>query len=165
MNKFKSEKGAITLLVLITMLFIVSFLITMYIITANKVEAQIERTEQIKETYNNVEDAESVYNSYFGGDVINIYTVEQLLQIGSKEKIVINGKVYTFTGSATYVLMEDLVFDVDNYTSILGTNTDWTPIGNTTYNFEGNGHTITVTHLNNSTFVYNESNAYSKSQK
>ena len=42
MKKLKSEKGAITIIVLVSVLFFVSFLISSYVIIANKVQTQKE---------------------------------------------------------------------------------------------------------------------------
>ena len=47
MKSFRNEKGAITILVLVSILFMVSFLITSYIITANKVQTQKEIIQEI----------------------------------------------------------------------------------------------------------------------
>ena len=159
MQKLKSERGAITLLVIVTMVFILSFLISTYVIVANKLKGQVERSKQIQETYNNLNDKDNIYNSYFAGDIINISTVEQLLKIGSNENIKINGKVYTFSSSAIYVLMDDLTFSASAYSTLLS-NEDWTPIGDTDYKFEGNGHTITVTKRDSTVKEYNYENEY-----
>ena len=72
MNNLKSQKGAISLLVLITILFMTSFLVSTYIIGANKLQSELERTKEIKEIYDNHDEAEDIYNSYFEGNVINI---------------------------------------------------------------------------------------------
>ena len=154
MNNLKSQKGAISLLVLITILFMTSFLVSTYIIGANKLQSELERTKEIKEIYDNHDEAEDTYNSYFEGNVINIYTVEQLLNIGKGTTLEIDGKMYTFSEDAVYVLMADLEFDVDNYSELLGENTDWIPIDETNYIFDHNGHTITVTNLEDVTTIY-----------
>ena len=145
MKSIKSEKGAVTLLVLVTILFFVAFLITTYMIMANKAKSQKEVTDQTSQIYNSVS-AEQAYNSYFGDNVVPIYTVDQLLKIGSGDSIQINeagGKIYTFSKDATYVLMNNLQFEYRD-------SNNWTPIGTQyeiqglTGRFEGNGKTITV---------------------
>lgn len=160
MMNFRSKKGATTLLVLVSMLFITSFLMSTYIIISNKAQGQATRTEEIKTTYNNIDELNEIYNSYFASGIINIYTPEQLLKIGNGEELVINNKVYTFSQDATYVLMNDLTFDIDNYTDIVGENQDWIPIGDTDYKFEGNGHKIIVTKLDDTQKEYNKENSY-----
>ena len=99
-QKNESERGAITIIALVTMLFLVSFLISVYVISANRVQAQKEIISEIRNTYAPKERMEEIYNSYFSTEeVIPIYTVEQLLKIGTGEKVNINGKIYTLTST------------------------------------------------------------------
>lgn len=106
MINIKNQNGAITLLVLVSMLFFVTFLASTYMILSNKAQTQIEMTAQTKATYNSV-NATDLYNSYFGDTVIPIYTVEQLLNIGTDQNIVINetGRkdIYIFKSSYIYI--------------------------------------------------------------
>ena len=82
MKKIKNEKGAITILVLVSVLFMVSFLISSYAIVANKVKAQKEIVSQTRDIYNNTENIQGIYNSYFSNDnIIPIYTAEQFRKI------------------------------------------------------------------------------------
>jgi len=135
MKNVKSEKGAVTLLVLVTILFFVAFLITTYIFVANKAKSQIDVTDQTRQIYDSV-NPEEAYNSYFGDKAVPIYTVAQLLEMGTGDSIQINeagGKMYTFAPDATYVLMNDLEFDYANkgFDNTTGNIEDrWIPIGN-----------------------------------
>ncbi len=54
--KLKSQKGAITLIVLVAMLFLTMFLMSMYIILANEAQTSAETTKKIAEKYNNISD-------------------------------------------------------------------------------------------------------------
>lgn len=82
MKKIKNEEGAITILVLVSVLFMVSFLISSYAIVANKVKAQKEIVSQTRDIYNNTENIQGIYNSYFSNDnIIPIYTAEQFRKI------------------------------------------------------------------------------------
>ena len=132
MKNVKSEKGAITILVLVSVLFMVSFLISAYVIIANKVQTQKEIIADTKRVYENKSTMEEVYNSYFSNsNAVPIYTAEQLLMMGNGPKNVnINGKYYDFNNdeSTTYVLMNDIKFKASDYTSQL-TNGYWTPVG------------------------------------
>ncbi|MBQ6991393.1 MAG: hypothetical protein IJN50_00520 [Clostridia bacterium] len=144
MKKIKEEKGAISILVILTMLFFVSFLVVTYIFVSNKAEIQMEATRQVKDMYE--KDANEIYNSYFANNeaetnvTIPIYTVEQLLKIGSNEYIQIKevgGKYYYFSPLATYILMNNLEFESDewNIDELKSANFDWN--GNTiTFNEE-----------------------------
>ena len=110
-KKLKSEKGAITLVVLVTMLFLIAFLMTLFLRVANKAQTSAETTEQIKQKYNNLEDEETIYQSYFADEeVIPIYTVEQLKKIGSGEQVEVEQekKIYIFKKDGYYVLKNNL---------------------------------------------------------
>ena len=148
----KSEKGAITLVVLIGMLFLTAFLMSVYIGIANRAQSSAETTKQISEQYNNLDEAESIYDSYFANtDVIPIYTKEQLAKIGSGEQVLINNKVYTFSTDAYYTIQTDLdlggVYDED---TAVWSGEEWTPLtSDFTGTLDGLGHTITGLYINN----------------
>lgn len=153
MNKsLKSERGAITLVVLVTMLFLIAFLMTMFLKVANKAQTSAETTEQIKQKYNNLGDTEIIYQSYFSDEnIIPIYTVEQLKKIGSGEQVEINGKIYTFATNGYYVLETDLdlggTYDEETDTW----SGEWESITNEfTGVLDGIGHEITGLYINNS---------------
>lgn len=182
MRRLRSENGAITILVVISILFMLSFLISYYVISANKVQAQKEIIEQTKNLYENY-DLEEIYNSYFGKNIIPIYTVEQLLNIGNsseEKKININGKIYNFPANkeseeddenyndTIYLLMNDIEFNpqgyASNYTGVFDEDLNWIPIGNNnniTGNFEGNGHKIKIiNNEGNIEHTYSNKNEY-----
>lgn len=74
-----------------------------------------------------------------------------------------DGKIFTFSKAATYTLMNDLEFDVHDWEDILGENLEWIPVESIedfTGTFEGNGHEIKVTNINNYEIVYPNSNGY-----
>ena len=107
-KNIKSEKGAITILVLVSVLFFVSFLVSGYMVVSNKIKGQKEIIEQTRKIYE-TETAEDAYKSFFNNDsYIPIYTAEQFRKIRSGELVNINGKIYTFGLDKTYVLMNDL---------------------------------------------------------
>lgn len=105
----KSEKGAITLVVLTGMLLLTVFLMSMYIQMSNRAQGTAETTKKIAQRYNNLDKAEVIYNSYFADtNIIPIYTREHLEKIGSDEQVLINSKVYTFSKDGNYVIQNDL---------------------------------------------------------
>jgi len=164
MKNLKNEKGAITLVVLVTMLFLISFLMSAYMIVSNRAQKQQEISKEIQQIYSNDQDLNEIYNSYINNDIIPIYTVEQLLKIGSGEQLLINNKYCEMTWDATYALMNDLEFDVSSaeVSAILGGN-DWTSMNNNTNfkgHFEGNGHTIKVTNKAGEVDIYSSLNNY-----
>lgn len=152
-RNLKSEKGAITLVVLIGMLFLTAFLMSMYIQIANRAQSSAETTKQISEQYNNLNEANTIYDSYFANaDIIPIYTTEQLEKIGSGEQILINNKIYTFSKDGYYTIQNDLelggVYDEDKGE---WSGEQWTPLTNEFKGtLDGLGHTITGLYINNS---------------
>jgi len=143
----KKEKGAITLFVLIAILFFIMVLINLLIVTANRANKQVETTKQAVDIYGkSVDEIEDLYKSYFGDkNVIPIYTAEELqilatLTTGESKNVSIKetgGKIYSFSLDKVYVLKNDID------ASILG---EWTAIGTGKDPFngilEGANHTI-----------------------
>lgn len=172
MKNLKKENGAITIITLVSILFLASFLISSYILVANKVKTQKEMVNETREIYESTSSMEEIYNSYFSNDnVIPIYTVEQLLLMGEeKDDVNINGKYYDFNNdeNTIYMLMNDLKFKASDYNDQL-TDGYWTPMGDNTElkaKFEGKNHTIEVIYTDNEnaeySVIYLEDNKYSE---
>ena len=152
MRKLKRERGAITIITIISILFMVSFLISSYLIISNKVKTQKNIIAQMRSIYDQTESMDNMYYSFFGKNVVPIYTVDQLLAMGTGKRINVNGKYYDFskTKETIYTLMNDLSFNVADYAEEL--NGYWLPIGERTEqntdgfeaNFEGNTYSIKV---------------------
>jgi len=132
MRSLKNERGAITLITLVTVLFFMAFLIGSYIIANNQAGSQIQMTEQIRSLYypGNIE---ALYNSYFEGSVVLIYRPEEFAQIGSGRRIAVevgddDYRYFIFSVNAMYILMEN--FDVpvsvrDNIRNRIGDERIW----------------------------------------
>jgi len=164
MKKLSNQKGSITMLVLVTMLFLLAFLMSSYMIVSNRAQKQKQISNEIQEIYRNKQDLNEVYNSYFNEEVIPIYTAEQLLKIGSGETIQIDNRLCVMTWDATYALMNHLEFDVSSseVSDFLG-GSDWTPINeneNFKGYFEGNGYNIKVTNNDGKIETYSSLNNY-----
>lgn len=139
MKNFKSEKGSITILVLVSLVFLTTFLISSYIIMSNKMNTQKKVINDTKEIYE--QPIEEIYNSYFSTEnIIPIYTVEQLLAMGSGKQININGKIYTFLNTVPYILMNDLEFKENERDNIL----EWKKIEEKDLTLYWNDHTIVM---------------------
>lgn len=155
MKKLSNEKGAITVLVLVSVLFMVSFLISSYVIIANKVRAQKDMISQMRDIYDNTSNMEEIYNSYFMDNVVPIYNNEQLFAIGTGTRMLINGKYYDFLNddSTMYVLMNDLSFNAYDQ----GDDYYWVPIKDRIdllSSFNGNGHKISVNYVDSENDEY-----------
>ena len=67
----KSEKGSVTLFVLIILLVITAFFIGIYILNKNKIlEAQINQA-RIEENYNNMKEIDQIYEEVLSNEEIN----------------------------------------------------------------------------------------------
>lgn len=153
----KKDRGSITIITLVTILFMLSFLISTYMIISNRRQAQTEIKRETQEIYeSDTENIDAIYNSYFAdeNEVIPISTLEQLFKVGTGEKTVINNKIYTLTSSANYKLMSNLNFKTADYEGQIPTeNVTWTEVETTTqqvtnqvknFSYTGNSQTYTA---------------------
>ena len=157
--KKKSEKGAVTLFIIIAGMSFIAFLTAIFAIGAVRNQTQIEANKQSKSIYTK-EDANTIYNGYFGEGTIPIYTGTQLCEMCSGHDITINeegGKIYTFSSNAAYILMNNIVFEYNgvwNFPSFTGTG-----------RCEGNGKEIKIKDTSQSGdvyYYYKEYNNYSR---
>ncbi len=134
----KSEKGAVTLIALVTMLFLVSFLMTMYIRISNKAQSSVEATQEIAAKYARAgQDVVVAEDS----QVIPIKTVEDLKLICSGQTKMIDGEVYKFSADSYYAIQNDLDLNCNE-------ENQWVPLPlyeeeEFTGVLDGLGHTIT----------------------
>ena len=112
----KSERGAVTLFVLIAGLSFIAILTTMLAVSAVRRQSQIAATNRAKEIYSSG-DVNTLYEDFFAkGEAIPIYTVAELNEMCSGHDVTINEegrKIYNFSSSAVYVLMNDLEFEYE----------------------------------------------------
>ena len=131
MKNLKNEKGAITILVLVSILFMLSFLISTYVIIANKVQTQKEIINETKKTYE-TETAEEVYNNFFAGNIVPSILPEGYTEVEYLES---TGTQWIDTGlisSADNKIYFDIDFEVNN---ISGNGADRNPIGSQNFAF------------------------------
>lgn len=114
----KNNKGAITIIVLTTTLFMIAFLVSTYTILANRRQTQAEVKRETKAIYErDIENQDEIYLNYFAdaNEEIPIYSAEELLQIASEKDLMIKGKIYNLSKTANYKLMNDIKFKVSDY--------------------------------------------------
>ena len=114
----KNERGVITILTLVTILFMIAFLLSTYVIVANRRQAQAEVKKGIQEIYGtDIENIESIYAEYFAdeGEAIPIYTAEDLFKVGTGKCIVTNNKIYQCLENSDYILLSNIEFKVADY--------------------------------------------------
>lgn len=74
MKRLKSEKGSVTVLVIVTLVFFMIVLTTAYLAASNTRVSQLKETQRIKEIYEkDVENIESIYSSLLGEKFSDIY--------------------------------------------------------------------------------------------
>lgn len=158
MKNIKSEKGAITILVLVSVLFMLSFLISSYVIIANKVQEQKEIIVQTRSVYGNY-DLDEIYDSYFNnGEVVPIYDTNQLFKLGTNVNGTIkqmNNKIYTFSNTGKYILMEDLEIDESELPEgWIAPELFFMRKNNKLGKIDYNGHTIKVKYSDGEEIIY-----------
>ena len=77
--KRKSEKGSITIFVLVALLFYIGFLLLLYTSNINKIQTISEKLGSVKEIYEkNVDKVGEVYNKRIADDITLVYDEEEL---------------------------------------------------------------------------------------
>ena len=152
--KIREEKGSVSILVIVTVLFIVALLTTMYFSAVNRKNAGDEATKIIKQAYEkNVNNMDDLYATYIENGLY-IYTKEDLEQFRER----VNSGV-SFEGKTVY-LMNNIDLNIGNYTedkdgsiSFNEGAIQWEPIGSLTNpfkgTFEGNNYEIYGAYINN----------------
>lgn len=133
MNNFKSEKGSITLFVLVSMLFFVLFLTGIYMISSSKEEAGIGQTARIKEIYekdiNNIND---VYATVIDKKTITLAeatnaNIGDYIDLGNdplgKGDRTKNWRILYVEKGTVYVILADYLPNSSGYATNAGLNT------------------------------------------
>lgn len=166
MKKVKNQKGAISLFVILAMLFFLAFMIGVYTVTTRRNSAQLDAARETAKIYSIGVDPNTVYDSMLSitsGSVVPISTIEQLKTLknitendASEVNYTINGKLYTYkkyktpTDDATkpnitYILNNDIILDLENEINGNSKNTqiyDYMLYDKTNYNINLNNHNI-----------------------
>lgn len=114
----KNQKGAIALVTLGTVIFMLAFLLSSFVIIQNRIQAQAEIKKETAKLYEkDLENRETIYQKYFAAstEVVPITNAEQLLSIGSNKEFAVNGKIYKYSANKDYILKDNIYLDVENY--------------------------------------------------
>lgn len=181
----KSNRGAITIITLVTVLFMLAFLTSTYVIIANRRQAQAEIKKEIANIYEeDIPNLEQIYNGYFAekDETIPVKTAEQLLKIGTGKYIISDNKIYECLQNSNYKLETDLELKYEDYSDnypdnfeeknlieedetgqqIIKTANRWINIeeqitkGSLTGTFNYNGYKITETDSEGNTIIHFE---------
>jgi len=124
MKNIKSQKGAISLFVVLSMLFFLAFMLGVFSITARRNAAQLEAVRETAKIYSSGVDANTLYDSMVSstsGVAIPITTIDQLkdakrLAEGTSTtetvNYTINGKLYSYKKGESYYLANDIILDM-----------------------------------------------------
>lgn len=121
MRNIKNQKGAISLFVILAMLFFLAFMLGVFSITTRRNAAQLEAVRETAKIYSSGIDANAVYDSMLATStdvVIPISTKEQLVKVrditgtSTTANYTINGKLYTYRDKASYMLANDIILDL-----------------------------------------------------
>lgn len=117
MKKFyRSQNGAISMFVMIAMLFFLVSMMGIYMISSKRAQAQTESVGLVQDKYYQEGEEQEKYAEKIAqtDEIIPIYTKEQLWSIGENKAIEIEGKVYDFseTDLTKYELKNDIVINI-----------------------------------------------------
>lgn len=121
-KSMKNQNGAISLFVLLSMMFFLAFMLGAFTLVNRRNVAQIESLSQTKKIYSSKANAKDIYDSIFANEkaVVPIISVKQLkdaLSVHGTEnqiKYLINGKVYTYKNGANYILQNDIILNFND---------------------------------------------------
>lgn len=122
-KKIKNQKGVISVFAMTAMLFFLLFIIGAYMAISRNNRIQKESNKEVLELYSTDVNAQDIYNDIiaYKGEVIPLYTYDQVENIGSNNFFAIDGKVYCFksvkkeNSSSSYELKSNLILSNDNY--------------------------------------------------
>ena len=141
--RFKNQRGAISVFVLLAMLFFLVFMMSAYAITSRKVQTQTMSLSQLQYYYK--KDADTIAaTKYASSSNIPIYNFDQLKLAGSDTYAVVDNKVYLFKPDGSYQLKNNIVIDLNEYVKN-PVFVDWKvdpASGTTTYDIRSNGYNI-----------------------
>lgn len=125
MRNIKNQKGAISLFVILAMLFFLAFMLGVFSITTRRNSAQLEAVRETAKIYSSGIDANSIYDTMVATQssvVKPISTFEQLKKqkeimestSGITANYTINGELYRYDKDSSYMLANDIIIDLNN---------------------------------------------------
>lgn len=114
----KNQKGAISVFVLMAMLFFLFTILGVYLISSRRAQTQTESLGIVQDKYYIEGEENQKYQDKIAAetDIIPIYTKEQLWAIGENKAIEIEGKIYNFseTDLTKYELKNDIIINISD---------------------------------------------------
>lgn len=113
-RNIKNDKGAISLFVVLAMLFFIVFVISGFTLVARRTQIQAETTTNLKQAYK--EDGEAQYDRIIGNpdDVIKIESLNNYNLMATGDNIIVGGVSYIANDAAEYKLAKNINIDLEN---------------------------------------------------
>lgn len=146
----KNQKGAISLFVMLSMMFFLIFVVSVYTFVSRRSQTQAMTVDELQSIYK--KDALAMSNERAPIDsteVIPIYNLEQFKLIGTDQYVEVNGKIYMFGKNNTatgkkysYILKNNIIVNIDEYFN--NTLPDFlnSKLYSTSYAIDTSGHDI-----------------------
>lgn len=154
MSKIKNQKGAISLFVMLSMLFFLAFMLGAFSLVNRRNATQVEALKETKEIYSSGASAKDTYDAIVSNSnsVVPISTKEQLAKAIEIEgttttaNYIVNGKLYTYQKNASYVLQNDIILDLNTElnekNASSGVKVYDYALYSSKYKIDANGHSI-----------------------
>ena len=146
----KNQKGAISLFVMLSMMFFLIFVVSVYTFVSRRSQTQAMTVDELQSIYK--KDALAMSNERApidGTEVIPIYNLEQFKLIGTDQYVEVNGKIYMFgkDNSATgkkysYILKNNIIVNIDEYFDNTLPEFLNSKLYSTSYAIDASGHDI-----------------------
>lgn len=112
MKKIKLQDGIISLFVLISMLFLLVFIFSIYQVVVNKKKDQDIKSIELKEIYSKTSDEEKDFLYADDNEIIPIYNIDELNIVGTGEYAEIKNKIYRCGSSNYYKIKNNIFVDI-----------------------------------------------------
>lgn len=108
----KNDKGLISVFVLLSMLFLLIFVFTIYEIIDNRYKNDEYKNDELSKIYS--KNMNEIHNSLYSreDEIIPIYNLDEFNNIGSGRYMQIKDKIYNCNRSKTYLLKENIIIDL-----------------------------------------------------
>lgn len=110
--KKDNERGIISLFVLLSMLFLLVFVFTIYEIIDNRYKNDEYKNDELSKLYS--KNMNEIHNAKYSkeDEIIPIYNIDEFNNIGTGRYMQIKDKIYECSRSKTYLLKENIIIDL-----------------------------------------------------
>ena len=120
----KNQNGAISLFVLISMMFFLTFMLGAFTLVNRRNASQVESLSQLQKIYSSKPQADDIYDAMFADDnsvipITNLELLKKAKEVNDNNttyNCFVDGKIYTYKKGAIYALKNDITITLDEYT-------------------------------------------------